>query len=352
MSAPQCFSPTHSPSAVGVAASEYLLSLLLPIRKRGAAPASPGLDLGLTPNIGWLACEATRRRLPLLPHSPERELHEDSAITCFSYSPRPAADPYSAIHPCTHLYARTHARTYPSTPTPTRMEWLGYRWVESAVGWSMCVVVVWGGGGEVCDPFLRSPPSLPCCLTWCCVSQNPRCATNLAHADIPDLTALGDRGGQRLHAWVTLPANQSGSRRGRSAANSMVASSIGLPAALVAARSGPSQSARGGRLSLARTIPPPPSLLATRGALRPLAQRGPAPVRAGPEDLVKSTVGKPKFVSKSIDETIDDALDEDNNAPETEPEWNLKYLYDGGCTVCLSLVRAALSPASRLLSVL
>mmetsp|Transcript_7196 Transcript_7196/g.18480 ORF Transcript_7196/g.18480 Transcript_7196/m.18480 type:complete len:777 (-) Transcript_7196:244-2574(-) len=119
----------------------------------------------------------------------------------------------------------------------------------------------------------------------------------------------------------------------------MVASSIGLPAALVAARSGPSQSARGGRLSLARTIPPPPSLLATRGALRPLAQRGPAPVRAGPEDLVKSTVGKPKFVSKSIDETIDDALDEDNNAPEIEPEWNLKYLYDGGCTVCLSLVK-------------
>jgi len=62
-------------------------------------------------------------------------------------------------------------------------------------------------------------------------------------------------------------------------------------------------------------------------------------VRAGSEDLVKSAVGSPKFIRKSIDETIDDALDEEEGKGEKVPEWNLKYLYDGGCTVCLSLVR-------------
>jgi hypothetical protein len=62
-------------------------------------------------------------------------------------------------------------------------------------------------------------------------------------------------------------------------------------------------------------------------------------------------VGSPKFIRKSIDETIDDALDEEEGEGEKVPEWNLKYLYDGGCTVCLSLVCSRLASILGVLSV-
>lgn len=49
--------------------------------------------------------------------------------------------------------------------------------------------------------------------------------------------------------------------------------------------------------------------------------------------MVKKAVGLPApLMLGSKDEIIDD------DDMDAEPQWTLKYLYDGGCTVCMSLV--------------
>jgi len=61
-------------------------------------------------------------------------------------------------------------------------------------------------------------------------------------------------------------------------------------------------------------------------------------LKASPEDLVKGSVGNPKVPKKDqqILRSGENFIEDDE---PVEPRWKLKYLYDGGCTVCLSLVK-------------
>ncbi len=46
--------------------------------------------------------------------------------------------------------------------------------------------------------------------------------------------------------------------------------------------------------------------------------------------------------------TFDEFVNEDGVTEEPEePDYNLKYLYDGGCSVCMSLVSSSSSTLSR-----